>query len=89
MPNVLISFQTNYLSNLDVATDRVTSQSSEKNNFYRNNEEVDTKMFWYIKFLKDYIRLNRVIIFLPDSDVAVKSLYQSVDNLTFLDALFF
>ena len=46
-------------------------------------------MIAYIKFLSDNIRLNRVIIVLPESDVAVISLYQSVTNLTFLDALWF
>ena len=35
------------------------------------------------------INIFRVIIVSPDSDVAVISLYQSVTNLTFLDALWF
>ena len=35
------------------------------------------------------INISRVIIVSPDSDVAVISLYQSVTNLTFLDALWF
>ena len=42
-----------------------------------------------IKFLYNNIRVNRVIIVSPDSDVAVISLNQSVTNLTFLDALWF
>ena len=46
-------------------------------------------MFAYIKIFCDNIRLNRVIIVSPDSDVAVISLYQNVSNLTFLDALWF
>ena len=46
-------------------------------------------MFAYIKFLCDNIRLKRVIIVSLDSDVAGISLYQSVTNLTFLDALWF
>ena len=41
--------------------------------------------------IKLYARINtfRVIIVSPDSDVAVTSLYQSVTNLTFLDAVWF
>ena len=81
MPNVLTSFQTNNLANLGDAADLVTSQSSERIDFCCNHEEADTKMFAYIRFLSDNIRLDRVIIFSPDSDVAVKSLYQSVTNL--------
>ena len=46
-------------------------------------------MFAYIKLFCDNIRLNRVIIVSPDSDVAVISLYQNITNLTFLDALWF
>ena len=45
-------------------------------------------MFAYIKFLYDDICLNRIIV-LPDSDVAVISLYQGVNNFRFLDALWF
>ena len=90
MPNVLTYSQDIYLANLDCATDRVTSQSSERTDFYYDHEEADTKMFAaYIKFLCDNIRLNRVIIVSPDTDVAVISLYQSFTNLTFLDAIWF
>ena len=46
-------------------------------------------MFAYIKLLYDNIRLKRVIIVSSDSDISVISLYQSVTNLTFLDALWF
>ena len=86
MPEVLTSFQTNYLANLDGATYRVTSQRSERIDFYCNHEEGDSKMFAYIKFLYDNICLNRIIVS-PDSDVAVISLYQGVTDFTFLDAL--
>ena len=89
LPNVLTSSQTIYLANLDGATDRVTSQSSERIAFYCDHEEADMKMVAHIKFLCDNICLNKVIIVLPDSDAAVISLYQSVTNLTFLDALWF
>ena len=89
MPNVLTSSETIYLANLDGATDRVTSQSSERIAFYCDHEEADTKMVVYIKFLCDNICLNKVIIVLPNSDAVVISLYQSVTNLTFLDALWF
>ena len=44
-------------------------------------------MFAYIKFLCDNIRLSKVTIVSPDTDVAVISLYESVTNLTFLDAI--
>ena len=79
LPNVLNSSQTNYLGNPDRTTDRVTSQSRERIGFYCDHEEVDTKMVTYIKFLFDNIRLSRVNIVSPDSDVAVISLYQSVN----------
>ena len=72
------------MANLDGATDRVTSQRSERIDYY-NHEEADTKMFAYIKFLFENIRLNRVRIVSPDSDVAV--IFLCVTNLTFLDAL--
>ena len=88
MPEVLTSFQTNYLANLDGATYRVTSQRSERIDFYCNHEEGDSKMFAYIKFLYDNICLNRIIVS-PDSDVAVISLYQGVTNFAFLDVLRF
>ena len=89
MSKVLISFQTNYLANPEGKTDRVTSQRSERIDFYCNRDKADTKMFPYIKLHCDNIRVNRVIIVSPGSDVAVISLYQSVTNLTFLDALWF
>ena len=79
---VLTSSQTIYSANLDGITDRVTSQSSEKIDFYSNHEEVDTKMFAYIKLFCDNICLNRVIILLPDTGIVIISIYQSV--LTFL-----
>ena len=88
-PNVLTSSQTNYLANLDGATDYEASQSSERIGFYCDYEETDTKIVAHIKFLCDNIHLSRVIVVSPDSDVAVISLYQSVINLTFLDALWF
>ena len=82
LPKVLTFFQTNYLANLDGATYRVTSQRSEKIDFYCNHEEADSKMFAYIKFLYDNICLNCLnrITLSPDSDIAVISLYQSVSN---------
>ena len=67
----------------------VTSQSSERIDFFCDREEADTKMFAYIKFLCDNIRLNRIIIISPDTDIKVISLYLSVTNLTFLDAIWF
>ena len=87
LPNVLTSTQTNYLKNLDDAIDHVASQSSERIAVYCDHEKADTKMVAYIKFLCDNTRLKRAIIVSPDSDVALISLYQSVTNLTFLDAL--
>ena len=88
MSKVLTSFQTNYLANPDGKTVRVTSQRSERIDFYCNCE-ADTKMFPYIKLLCDNISVNRVIIVSPGSDAAVIFLYQSVTNLTFLDELWF
>ena len=88
MSKALTSFQTNYLANPDGKTVRVTSQRSERIDFYCNCE-ADTKMFPYIKLLCDNISVNRVIIVSPGSDVAVIFLYQSVTNLTFLDELWF
>ena len=44
-------------------------------------------MLAYINFLCDNICLDMVIIVSPDTDVAVISLYQSVTNLIFLDAI--
>ena len=80
MSYILTSPQTICLLNLDGAADRVTSQDSERIDFYCYYEEADTKMFAYIKFLCDNIRLNRIIIFSPDADV-------TITNLTFLDAI--
>ena len=74
---VLTSFQTIYSTNLDDGTDRVTSQSNEIIDFYYHHKEGDTKMFSYINLLCDNIRLSRV------------SLYESVTNLTFLNAIWF
>ena len=75
LPYVLVSSQTIYLANLDGATDRITSWSSKRIDFYCNHEEADTKIFAYIKFLCDNIRLNRIIIVSPDTDVTLISLY--------------
>ena len=49
------------------------------------------KLLVILFVIKLYALINifRVIIVSPDSDVAVISLYQSVTNLTFLDALWF
>ena len=71
---------------LGSAVDRVISQSSEKIGFYCDHEDTDLKMVACIKFLCDNIHLNRVIIVSPDSGVVVIRFYQSVTNLTFLDA---
>ena len=46
-------------------------------------------MFLYVNFFFENIRLNRVITASPDTDVVVISLYQTVTNLTFLDAIWF
>ena len=61
--------------------------SCERIDFYCNHKEADTKTFTYIKILCHNIRQNRIIIVSPDTDVTVISLYQSVTNLTFLDAI--
>ena len=89
MSKVLTSLHTNYLANLDNTADRVISQRSERIDCYCNPEETGTKIFAYIKFLCDNIRMNRVITVSPNSVVAVISLYQSVTKLIFLDALWF
>ena len=49
------------------------------------------KLLVILFVIKLYALINifRVIIVSPDSDVAVISLYQSVTNLTFLDASWF
>ena len=46
-------------------------------------------MVTYIKFLCDNIHLSTVTTVSPDTDVTVISLYESVTNLTFLDAIWF
>ena len=74
-PYVLTSSQTIYLANLNAATDCVTSPSSERIDFYSDHEEAATKLFAFIKFLCDNIRLNRIILVSPDTDVTVISLY--------------
>ena len=89
MPSVLNSSKTIYLASLGGTIDRLTSQRSKRIDFYYDHIEADTKMFVFSRFLCDNIRLNRVIIVLPDTDVAVISLYQNVTNLTFLDAVWF
>ena len=55
------------MANVDGTTDRVTSQSSERIDFYCDHEEADTKMFLHFKFLFENIRLNRVIITFLDA----------------------
>ena len=72
---VLTSSQTIYLANLDSAIDRKTSQGSERTDFYWDHEEADTKMFAYIKFHYDNIRLNKIITVSPDTDITVISIY--------------
>ena len=46
-------------------------------------------MFAYIKFLCDNICLNRVAVVSPYTGFAVISLFESVTNLTFFDAIWF
>ena len=75
MSYILISSKTVYLSNLDCAADCVTNQSSEIIDFSCDHEKADTKMFAYIKFFCDNIRLNRIISVSQDTDVTVISLY--------------
>ena len=89
MPSVLTSSQTIYLANIDGATDPVTSQSSERIDFYCDHERADTNIFAYNKFLCDNIRLDGVTIVSPDTDFAVIFLYESVTNLKFLDTIWF
>ena len=64
----------------------IRSHRSERIDFYFNDEEADSKMFVYIKFL--FVCLNRMVVS-PDSDVAVISLYQGVTDFTLLHALWF
>ena len=71
-----------YLANIVGATDRITSQSSKGIDFYK--EEADTNCLRIA-----YICLSKVIIVLPDTDVAVISLYQGVTNLIFLNVIWF
>ena len=61
--NVLTSSQTIYLATLDDATDRLTSQSSERSDC--DHEVADAKMVAYIKFFCDSSCLNRVVIVSP------------------------
>ena len=89
MLNHLTSSQNIYLANLDSATDRLASQSSERIDFYSDHIESDTKMFAYINFLCDNIPLNMVIIISPDTIVAMICLCQSFTNLILLDAIWF
>ena len=84
---VLTSSKTILLASLDGTTDRLTSQSSERIDFYWHHTEADTKMFACIKFFCDNICLNKVIIISPDTGVFVKSLYESVMNLNFLNTI--
>ena len=56
LSKVLTSFQTNYLTNLDVTKDRVISQKSERIEFYCNHDEAAA----YIKFLYGNIRVNNI-----------------------------
>ena len=75
--NIAIRFNfpsNHFLANLDGATDYVTSQSSERIDFHWNHDKADTKMFTYNKFLCDNIRLSKIIIVSPDTDVTVISL---------------
>ena len=89
MPSVLTSSQTIYLANIDGAADLVTSQSSERIDFYCDHERADTNIFAYNKFLCDNIQLDGVTIVSPDTDFAVIFLYESVTNLKFLDTIWF
>ena len=73
------------MANLDGATDRAVSQNSEKTGFYCDQGEADTKIFAYIRFLCDNIRLNRIIIVSPDTDVTVISLYKYAFKLVASD----
>ena len=87
LPHVLTSCQTICLANLDGATDRAVSQNSEKTGFYCDQGEADTKIFAYIRFLCDNIRLNRIIIVSPDTDVTVISLYKYAFKLVLVTIL--
>ena len=60
LQKVLTPLQTNYFANHDGAADCVTSQRSERIDFYCNHEEANSKMFANIKFLCDNIRLNQI-----------------------------
>ena len=77
LSKVLTFSESIYLTNLDGGTDRVTNQRNERIDFYCHHKEADTKIFSYIKFLCDNTRLRRI------------SLYESLTNLTFLDAICF
>ena len=88
LPKVLNSFQTNHLANLDSTAYLVTSQRSERIDFYCNHKEADSNIFAYIKFFCDSICLNTIIVS-PDCDGALIYLYQRGINSTFLNALWF
>ena len=73
--------QTIYLANFDGATDHVTLI------FFATAVKLTQKCLRNIKFLCDNIRLSRVAIASPYISVAVISSYESVTNLTYLDAI--
>ena len=87
LPYVLTSSQTIYLTNLDGAADRLTSQSSEELIFIAPTKKLTQKCLRISKFICDNIHLNWIIIVSPDTDATVISLHQIVTNLTFLDAI--
>ena len=66
---------------------QIVQQAKAVIKFCCDDEEADTKMFLYVKFLCDKIRVSRATIVSPD--MLRWYLYDSVPNLTFLDAIWF
>ena len=66
---------------------QIVQQAKAVIKFCRDDEEADTKMFLYAKFLCDKIRGSRATIVSPD--MLRCYLYNSVPNLIFLDAIWF
>ena len=70
-----------YLADIDGLTTKIGTSTTTVLEFTCDQEEADTRMFAYRKYIAIRNSIQRLIIFFPDTDVAVISCYQKVSDL--------
>ena len=79
--------QVMYLADIDGSTIKLLQQCSAVLEFKSDHEEADTKMFAYEKYIATEHPIKKMIIFSPDTNVAVMSCFLKISCLESIDEI--